>query len=94
MTEPNHWHLDKRVPISLIAAIMLQTGVFVWILSEMHQTVEENQRRIIALEAAAQARAELVVSNSTSIAVVNETLRNVESALGRIEKKIDENHRP
>ena len=25
-----HWHLDKRVPISLIVTILIQTAVIVW----------------------------------------------------------------
>lgn len=43
--ESGQWHLDKRVPITLILAIMLQSAGFVWFIGKMDS-------RIIALEAA------------------------------------------
>lgn len=84
-----HWHLDKRVPISLIAAIIMQTGVFVWMLSEMRTEIAHNEERIISLEAKASVRAELITNNTMSIAVINETLRNMEASLARIEDAIE-----
>ncbi len=45
-TEDGGWHLDKRVPITLILAIIAQTISFVWFFSKMDS-------RIQALETAA-----------------------------------------
>lgn len=80
-----HWHLDKRVPISLIATIIVQTAAFVWLIAQMDSRIAENERRIAEHERGAGAQMALVNQNVTSVAVINETLRNVEQSLGRIE---------
>lgn len=36
------WHLDKRVPISLIFALIIQTGTFIWFLSDLRNDVDNN----------------------------------------------------
>lgn len=41
--ESGQWHLDKRVPITLIITILIQTGTLVWFISKLDS-------RIIALE--------------------------------------------
>jgi len=43
--DSGNWHLDKRVPITLIAAILIQSAGFVWFISKMDS-------RIVALEVA------------------------------------------
>lgn len=43
--ETGKWHLDKRVPITLIVAILVQSAGFVWFISKMDS-------RIVALETA------------------------------------------
>ena len=43
--ESGQWHLDKRVPITLIITILIQTGTLVWFISKLDS-------RIIALETA------------------------------------------
>lgn len=34
------WHLDKKVPLALICTIAVQTGVFIWWLSEQSARLE------------------------------------------------------
>ena len=42
MTEPKeHWHLDKRVPISLIATMLAQTVAIVWWASSIDNRVTQ-----------------------------------------------------
>lgn len=43
--ETGQWHLDKRVPITLILTILVQSAGFVWFIGKMDS-------RILALEAA------------------------------------------
>lgn len=35
------WHLDKRVPISLIGALLLQTAGFVWWVSQTSARLDQ-----------------------------------------------------
>lgn len=44
------WHLDRKVPIALIAALLVQTIGVVWWASGLEHRVGEHQRRIAALE--------------------------------------------
>lgn len=41
-----NWHLDLRVPIALIGAILLQTGTFAWYASSMWTRLAEVERQI------------------------------------------------
>lgn len=45
------WHLDRRVPIALILALLGQTAGMGWWASSIQATISEHARRIIALEA-------------------------------------------
>jgi hypothetical protein len=45
------WHLDKRVPIALIATILIQTAGIVWWASGITGTVGDHDRRLARLEA-------------------------------------------
>ena len=46
MVTSENWHLNKSVPITLILAILFQTGSIIWFgakLSQRVETLEENQ---------------------------------------------------
>jgi hypothetical protein len=45
------WHLDKKVPISLIVFFIFQTAGFIWWASEINSTVKEHDHRLIMAEA-------------------------------------------
>jgi hypothetical protein len=46
-TEP--WHLDKRVPIALILALVMQTAGMVWWAAGLTHRVDQHAREIAAL---------------------------------------------
>lgn len=46
----NQWHLDKRVPLALIVAILAQTGGALFWASAIHWQVGNNLERIAAVE--------------------------------------------
>jgi len=85
-----HWHLDKRVPVTIIFSLVLQTAVFVWMLSTMHAQIEQNDRRLAMLETRTEGQRSTTTVNTTAIAVINENLRGVTDTLKRIETKLDE----
>lgn len=41
--QSSHWHLDKKVPISLIVALFVQFGAGLWFISKL-------EARVLALE--------------------------------------------
>lgn len=84
-----HWHLDKRVPISLILAIMIQTGSFIWFMSALNSDVEGLERRTARMETrSAQVEAN-VVANTTSVAVFNENLVHFRKTQDRMEASLE-----
>lgn len=48
MRADTQWHLDKRVPLALIAALLLQTFGAAWWASSISARVESLERRVDA----------------------------------------------
>lgn len=70
------WHLNKSVPISLIATLLLQTMAFAWFLSDMSSQVERNTTDI----------------NSNKVLVERQgtVIQRQDVTLGRIEENVKE----
>jgi hypothetical protein len=49
--ERRKWHVGKEIPVTVILALALQTGGFVWWLASLSAKVEETGRTIARLEA-------------------------------------------
>ena len=45
------WHLDKRVPISIIATLFVQLAVGLWFVSKLESRVESLERNVISQQA-------------------------------------------
>jgi len=43
-----HWHFDKRVPLALIFAILVQTGAALWWAAGVNARVEQLERQVIS----------------------------------------------
>lgn len=52
MMSSEPWHLDKKVPIALILALVVQTAGMVWWAASLSRTVHEHERRITLNEQA------------------------------------------
>lgn len=80
MTEDGRWHLDKKVPIALIVAILIQTGTGVWWLSSINS-------RVVSLEArnaAASDQPGRIIRVETQIENMNTLMRRIEEKLDRV----------
>lgn len=84
----SQWHLDRKVPITLIFAIFLQTATAVWwaasIQGRMAQIERENERSTLRSEQIDTAVAE----QARSIAVLSETVANTNRYLERLQTEI------
>jgi hypothetical protein len=67
----NQWHLDKRVPIALIATLAAQLFYFGYLVSQIQSTLENHGARIVKLEADGD-------SMRTGLSEVSERLARVE----------------
>jgi Tfp pilus assembly protein PilO len=85
-TEDNAWHLDKRVPIALIVAIMLQMGGFVYWGARVEARTEALETRVQALEGrfeADDADHERLVRVESLLASVDRRLERMEDSRPR-----------
>lgn len=85
------WHLDKRVPIGFILALLVQSAGIVWWGAGLDGQVNDHDRRIVGLERvdddridemnAIEGRLSRLEANS---AAQLETLRRIEAGLDRV----------
>jgi TolA-binding protein len=68
------WHLDKRVPISLILALLVQTAGMVWWAASLSGRVDVNARDIRATQ--------------SEMGVLRSSAQTQAVQLGRIEEQI------
>lgn len=76
------WHLDKKVPLAIIVAIVVQTLTFVAVGASWQANVEN---RLGALEKQSDERK----GQGDRLIVVEEQLRYIKESLSRIETKLE-----
>jgi Tfp pilus assembly protein PilO len=69
-----NWHLDKRVPIALLLAILLQAGGWIWWAASLNSRVDTVEDSIVRLESRNEA--------------LNKSTQEQAVQLGRIEEQI------
>jgi hypothetical protein len=80
--QKEEWHLDKKVPIGIIIALVIQTIAFFTVATAWKTTVDN---RIGRLE-------EIVANNSNQgerIIILEQQLKFIVESLNRIEQKLD-----
>lgn len=77
----NHWHLDKKVPLSLIFAMLLQAGMVIWAIADIKKDVE-----VLKSTVAAQAERDNRQDRDSyeAVALVREDLREVKALLNKL----------
>lgn len=87
MTEENHWTIDRRVPIALIAGLAVQFGAAVWWASAMDarmtglEASDEGQAaQLDALSADAQRMQVSAATVSAQLSAVRESITELKDA--------------
>ena len=88
MTNQNQWHLDKRVPVTMIIAILIQTVAVIWYMSELNSRVGSTELRVAELEFNEREITKSVLNNTVSAAVTTSSLINIQQSLDHIETEI------
>ncbi len=73
------WHLDKRVPISIIATLFAQLAVGIWFVSKLESRVESLERGAVAQQ---------VRDDKQDLALLDGTAA-MNARLDRIDGKLD-----
>lgn len=75
----NRWHLDRRVPIALVVALLAQTGGFVWWAATLTIRVEQLEQS----SAGISARADRLTRVETHVENIGATMRRMELKFDR-----------
>jgi len=70
----NHWHLDRRVPVSIIVVLVVQLVGGLWFMFELRSDIDNNTRDISRIE--------------RSVDVITTSAQEQAVQLGRIEEQI------
>ncbi len=70
MPTTEHWHLDKRVPVAIIFAIVVQTAGALWWAASMTERMGQIERRMEAASVRSQNVDNLVAAQAAQIAVL------------------------
>lgn len=84
MEKPEHWHLDKRVPIALIFAIFVQSATAVWWAASISERMEQIERRQAAAGVRSEAADANIAEQARRIAVLTEAVANTNRNLERL----------
>ena len=83
------WHLDKKVPIAMMIAILVQTGGMIWWASGIDEKIKahttalvDQVQRIMKLEDARLASAE-------RLSKIETLATSIADSVSRIERKVD-----
>ena len=75
--EDEKWHLDRRVPLAMILAIILQTSTFIWWASSLTERVNTLERERVA-----------TAPQGDRLTRVEVKVEGVQTSLDRIERLI------
>ena len=87
------WQLDKKIPLSLIFVLLLQTGSFVAWASNLASTVADHERRILIGETFDREYNKTNMDMCQRMARVEEKSGAILMSIQRIEQTINEIHR-
>jgi len=88
------WQVDKKIPLSLIFVLLLQTGSFVAWASNLASAVSDHERRILIGETFDRDYSKSNLEMCQRLARVEEKVGAQTGVLLRIEQTINDMHRP
>ena len=91
-TGDTEWHLDKKVPIGLIAIIVIQTTGIVWWASTINYQVRVFETYISNNNAENLRQWDRINSNESNVSDVRAIMLRNNAILDRVEKRVDSIH--
>ncbi len=87
------WQVDKKIPLSLIFVLLLQTGSFVAWAANLASTVSEHERRILIGENFDRDYTKTNIDMCQRLARVEEKTSAILLSMQRIEQTINDTYR-
>ena len=83
MTE-QEWHLDKRVPVALILALVLQAGTFGWWGASIQARVDAMERDLSRLDRQVVTMADAAQVQAVQLGRIEEGISGMRRDIGRL----------
>lgn len=94
--EPEHWTLDKKVPIAIIIAMLTQFAGAIWMVSRLNSDVVELQKADARLEAVLKENRDRVdrvdaarTAGEMRLVRVEEQIRQIYETVKRIDDRLE-----
>ena len=85
--DDNSWHLSKSVPITLVAAILIQTVALVWYVSQLDGSVKNNARDLVRHETRLESLEGIVQNQAVTMGRMDENIKAIRSAVEKLANK-------
>ncbi len=85
MSDDEHWHLDKKVPLGIIGAIFLQTITFVWIGATWKAQIDARIERLEENDTARSGQADRLTILEQKLGFISDTVKGIAQTLDRVE---------
>lgn len=87
----NQWHLDKKVPLSLIFAMLVQAAMVILAIADMKKDVEV-LKAAVAIQTDRDARQDQAAGEA--VALVREDIKEIKTMIARILDRYDRAQQP
>jgi cell division protein FtsB len=85
----NSWHLDKRIPIAFLLAILMQTATAVWWAADQAGSMHRVRADVLLLQAERREEARANAMLRETLATLKETAIQQQRTLERIERQME-----
>lgn len=98
--DKTQWHLNAKVPLSIIAAILFQSACFIWYGAKLDAKVQQTSEQVVVLQNWRDKQDDERLKIEAHLAVIDErtknqseSMKNQSEALQRIEDKLEHTQR-
>jgi hypothetical protein len=81
--EEESWHLDRRVPVALIIALLAQGCIGIWWVSGLNTQVQDHERRIEKVEININKELELLRTVSERLARIEQAVLDIKTDISK-----------
>lgn len=82
------WHLDRRVSVSVILALVFQAAGGFWWASGITTRIEDHERRIISAEAREDVVQDELREQGRTVATLVERIENTNANIARLQSEV------
>jgi hypothetical protein len=83
-TPSEHWHLDRRVPVAIIGALIIQTSAIIWWASSINERVAQNSAKVAVLDVRTETMRGVAQDQAVQLGRIEEQIGGLRGDIGRL----------